>query len=73
MGLGGQKLAMMTLGLNTQYKNIASIRGSNRINYDKSMFDPKGDPQPSSGVGLSTGVGITREDEGDPIMDRPRL
>ena len=73
MGLGGQKLAMVTPALNTQYKNIASMRGSNRINYDKSMFNPKGDPKPSSGVGLSSGFGITREDEGDPIMDRPRL
>lgn len=73
MGLGGQKLTMMTIGLNTQYKNIASIRGSNRINYDKQMFDPKGVKEPSSGVGLTTGFGTTREDEGDPFMDRPRL
>ena len=73
MGLGGQKLTMMTIGLNTQYKNISSIRGSNRINYDKQMFDPKGVKQPSSGVGLSSGFGTTREDEGDPFMDRPRL
>ena len=72
MGLGGQKLAMVTPALNTQYKNIASMRGSNRINYDKSMFEPKGTPKPSSGVGLSTGFGTTREDN-DPIMNRPRL
>jgi hypothetical protein len=73
MALGGQKAVLMTPVLNSAYKGIASQRGNSRINYDKSMFNPKGEPQPSSGVGLSTGFGTTREDEGDPFMDRPRL
>ncbi len=73
MTLGGQKAVLVTPALNSAYKGIASQRGNSRINYDKSMFDPKGAKEPSSGVGLTTGFGITREDEGDPFMDRPRL
>tara|TARA_B100000945_G_scaffold308907_1_gene299144 strand:- start:1100 stop:2293 length:1194 start_codon:yes stop_codon:yes gene_type:complete len=73
MTLGGQKAVLVTPVLNSTYKGIASQRGNSRINYDKQMFDPKGVKEPSSGVGLTTGFGTTREDEGDPFMDRPRL
>tara|TARA_B100000003_G_scaffold200924_1_gene208355 strand:- start:1005 stop:3485 length:2481 start_codon:yes stop_codon:yes gene_type:complete len=73
MTLGGQRAVLVTPVLNSTYKGIASQRGNARINYDKQMFDPKGVKQPSSGVGLSSGFGTTREDEGDPFMDRPRL
>jgi len=73
MGMGGQKLAVVIPALNTQYKNIASMRGSNRINYDKSMLTPKGKETNTTGGGLGGAFGVSREEENDPIVNSPRF
>jgi hypothetical protein len=56
-----------------QYKNIASMRGSNRINYDKSMLTPKGKETNTTGGGLGGAFGVSREEENDPIVNSPRF
>tara|TARA_S200000501_G_scaffold179615_1_gene169128 strand:- start:2484 stop:5021 length:2538 start_codon:yes stop_codon:yes gene_type:complete len=71
--LGGQKLALVAPALNTQYKNIASLRGATKINYDKSMLDPKGIETNTTGGGLGGAFGVSREESNDPIINSPRF